>query len=351
MKSILLSASILCCVSANANQYLYEEYSNNFDHFPFPPLQNWAINNSDQYFADELFPGRGDVLVGIKAALISMIAQYDSGSWPTIEVNYNNNTMFSGLWTTGPVDKYVTGDYTGNGQAEILAMRPYGLSTTIQANTNGTPYFWQALQISGNETTTIDALLSGDFNGSGKDEVLLIQPSYGTAATMSLHQQPFAWQTINWISGGQISLWPIGVNDRYVVGDFNDDGQDELLAINANGTTATLRFVNNQWTILTNTAGGFLGQWNVTTPNTEYVVIDFDKDGKDEVIAINPHTGWSHILSMATSGIPQWQSVKDNDGTGLLAKDVKIGVGDIYLEFNHQLLKLNSNGQVALLKL
>ena len=349
MKHIIISAGLLCCSSAQAINYLHVNYLNNYDHFDYPQLNFWQITSSDQYFSDEFFAGKGDVLMGIKPVLSSMMATYDPSIWQSVNVNPNNATVFGGLWSTGPFDRYVTGDYTANNQAEIMAVNLNGAFKIVHADPQNANV-WHELQSGGSEIFINDALLSGDFNGSAKDDILLIQPTYGNTVTSTLNQQSFVWDRLNRTWNGLLATWPISQNDTYVVGDFNDDGQDELLAINVNGDTETMHFVNNQWTSIGSTTGGFLGSWNVTTPATQYLAIDFDRDGKEEVIAINTITGWSHILSMSTNPMPQWNSISDNDGLNLLSENVKMNTADIYLEYNHQLLQLNPNGQVTLLK-
>lgn len=349
MKHIIIGAGLLCCTSVQAVNYLHVNYINNYNHFDFPQLNFWQINSGDQYFADDFFADKRDILMGIKPVLSSMMTVYDQPIWQAVNINTSGALVFGGLWSTASFDRYVTGDYTANGQAEIMAVDLNGGFKIIQADPQNINV-WHELQSGGSEIFVNDALLSGDFNGSAKDNLLLIQPTHGMTVTSTLNQQLFTWNTLNRTWNGQIATWPISQNDVYIVGDFDDDGQDELLAINPNGNTQTMEFVNNQWTALTSSMNGFLGSWNVTTPATQYIAIDFDQDGKDEVIAINPLTGWSHILSMTTSGIPQWNSESDNSGLNLLAKDAKMTPADIYLEYNHQLLQLSPNGNVTLLK-
>lgn len=348
MKKAMIAAGLLVCASTQAANYLQKEFRNAHDHFDYPQLSYWQINNIDHYFADEFFAGQGDILVGIKPALISMMTKYDAPIWLPVETNFTP-ALFSNLWTTVPSDRYVTGDYTGDGQAEVMAVASNGFIETVHADFSSAGSTWHSLQSGISEIALGDALLSGDFNGDDKDEVLIIQPTHGRAETWSLKKYPMThgWSSINTQNGGLIASWTINSDDIYTVGDFNGDGKDELLAVNSNsGLYHTMGFVNNQWTMLNN-GFGLLGSWITFMPDSKYIAVDFDHDEKDELVAINPYTGWSHISSMSTG---LWTHVSDNSGSGFLADRVKIKADDFYLEYNHTLMKLNPDGLVTLLK-
>lgn len=361
--SFIIAASVgtvsIGSLSAQAANYWQVNYQNSRNHFydgSHTNIKNWLISSSDRYISGSfLFSHNRDYLLGIKAGQANIMAEHTPNSayheWFAIEDDVSvGNTIFSGLWISRSDDLYVAGDFTGSFSDDILLANPNGNYMTIHGGypNSGNFYPWKLLHHANNgNIDATDTLLSGDFNGDGVDEVLLIKQNQ--SFTMRFNQQTPNWDIIN-TTGPLIHWWTINPDDDYVVGDFDGDGSDELIAINPNGWSHTMRFTNNQWQYFSGVSNSFLGHWNITSPDTTYIAADFDRDGKDELIAINRHNGWSRTLGMTTGQYPQWFSLKDNAGDGHLAPNVPIDSNDIYLEYLDNLLVLNPNGFVRLLK-
>lgn len=85
--------------------------------------------------------------------------------------------------------------------------------------------------------------------------------------------------------------------DQYVVGDFDGDGRSELLAINPdNGWSHLMRYDGSGWqTPWDNDGSGTIHWWQLRPPD-QYVVGDFDGDNHSELLAINTENGWAHLM-------------------------------------------------------
>ena len=188
-----------------------------------------------------------------------------------------------------------------------------------------------------------DRYVSGDFDGDGDDDLLAINPVNGWHHTMSWTGS--GWQWIEGNGSGQIGLWFTNPTDHYVAGDFDGDGKDELLAINpANGWHHTIRYTGGAWQWISGGGTGQIGLWFINTPD-HYLTGDFDGDGKDELLALNPSNGWHHTMSfMGTT----WQWL-GGGGTGQIAlwfldPDDWYQTGDYDGDGKDELLALNPNG-------
>jgi hypothetical protein len=100
--------------------------------------------------------------------------------------------------------------------------------------------------------------------------------------------------------------------DQYVVGDFDGDGRSELLAINPdNGWSHLMRYDGSGWqTPWDNDGSGTIHWWQLRPPD-QYVVGDFDGDNHSELLAINTENGWAHLMRYDGS---DWQTPWGNDG-------------------------------------
>ena len=127
-------------------------------------------------------------------------------------------------------------------------------------------------------------IVSGDFNGDGKDDVASIIAESG-------HHTQFAVQLSNGSGFGDQTAWfdnasyaAAGIDQRAVAGDFNGDGKDDL-AVLYNYGDGDLKF----FTYLSNGSQfSSSQQWNGWHADADYidnrfVAGDFNGDGKDDV--------------------------------------------------------------------
>jgi hypothetical protein len=198
---------------------------------------------------------------------------------------------------------------------------------------SGSIYWWH---ISAN-----DKYVSGDFNADGKDDMIAIN-SNGWHHTMNYSGGFFPnWQWIEGNGSSFIGSWNIRANDQYVSGDFNGDGRDEVLAINPNGTHQTLSFNGSSWQTIEAGNNLFIANWRIRTGD-QYLIGDFLGDSNDELIAINPN-GWQSTLKLSGNS---WQFVQGNQGNRyidrwLINRRDKYVVGDFQGIGKAQLLALN----------
>lgn len=202
--------------------------------------------------------------------------------WSQTRANYD---------ATKVSDRITTGDYNGDGKDEVAAFYDYGSGQTkihMFSNSNGTlvdstPYDslignFDALSISGK-------VVSGDFNGDGIDEILtlynygnsgakLFKFSYNNSTKKFTYDVVWSATSFNWNSvKGMVS------------GDYNGDGKDEVLMFYDYGNRYTGMFELKMgsdgkftdryaWESLTFDANATKGK---------IVAGDFDGDKRDEV--------------------------------------------------------------------
>ncbi len=219
-----------------------------------------------------------------------------------------------GAWNITANDKFITGDFTGDGKDELLIANPnskkyqtltYFSSYTIQG--------WLTLSSHSNGNINIsDRYLVGDFDNDNRDELLAIHAD-GSHYTLEYNNNN--WDIVESGNNGQIKWWNLNSNDRYAVGDFDGDGKDELLATNQNGWHHTMKFDGTDWQYIEGGNNGFIAQWNMTNGD-RFVTGDFNCNGKDELLANNGNNGWSHTMSLSNGAWPQWQIIPQSNNQG-----------------------------------
>lgn len=313
----LATASLLAMGgSAAANNYWQTQYSNQGDHFSQydyvpSPLQSWNIDQDDRYLIGNFVNHFEDMAIAIKPrdkyVLMHFLSQYNK--WWSLK---SGSRHFDFNWVTQSNDLFAVGDFDGDGADELFAANPNSSYKTLKLG-NGPNYTWQVLNSSSMSFASNFAVLAGDFDGDGRDEVFISNPG-NYHQTMRFDVLTQQWQFINRHLRPQIGLWYTAADDKYLVGDFDGDGKDEILAINANGYHHTIKLVNNKWQFQEGNGNGLIASWIIGQPD-QFVAGDFNSDGKTDVLAINAQNGWSHVMTMNNN---QWQYLSGNNGDGYL---------------------------------
>jgi len=182
-----------------------------------------------------------------------------------------------------------------------------------------------------------DNAITGDFTGDGKSDVVIHNGQdlalYKKSGTK--HELHWEWSANNKIpaaSGG--NTWQPAKNDRYYVGDFNNDGKDDLFVFN--GTNWNKPYL----ALLVSTGSGFKGAarydkkignfWTMKSKDKFYVA-DFNGDGKDDLLVRNGNQWNKPYVGMLRSTGSSLQGIKRYDGnfTGWqMRKNDKIYVAD-----------------------
>jgi hypothetical protein len=189
-----------------------------------------------------------------------------TGSW------YIRGSSVSATYTWGGgSDIPVAGDYDGDGKADIAVFRPStGVWYIVKSSSStGTVYTWGG----GN-----DIPVAADYDGDGKTDIAVFRPSTGV------------WYIVKSSSAtGTVYTWG-GGNDIPVAADYDGDGKTDI---------AVFRPSTGVWYIVkssssTGTVYTWGGGMDIPVPG------DYDGDGKVDIAVFRPSTGMWYILHMGT---------------------------------------------------
>lgn len=196
---------------------------------------------------------------------------------------------------------------------------------------------WSNINNSNTDLSPLDGkLYVGDFNGDGDDELIQV---IGNQINM-LEYRNSNWVTL-WSNGGSANagngIFPY--RNNFVVGDFDKDGKDELLGI-ASWMTM-FHFDNGNWQWGWSDQGNPNASGGLYPYRNNLIVGDFTGDGRDEVLGV---TSWmSKFRFENNQWILEWsdQGVPTASG-GLYPYRSNLRVGDFDGDGKDELLGLAS---------
>jgi RHS repeat-associated protein len=259
------------------NNAIYDSQGNNMSSL---------INGKDYWPYEGDFSGDGktDILATVMGVSTSkLISSNGDGSW-----NVN-----SSIPSVAPHP--VRGDFNADGKMDLL----YATSPTIhvyfgtrdgtltETNFPNAAASWMSRYHEGgtsdNRYIVLTTIITGDFNGDGKTDILLDYDELTTTPIYFSNGDGTFKVTNNTIrdsQGNDISKLINLYGTAVYTGDFNGDGKTDLLLVNKTFTTNPILFSNGDGTF-TISNNAFSSELNGL--NSRVITGDFDGDGKTDI--------------------------------------------------------------------
>lgn len=222
------------------------------------------------------------------------------------------------------------GDFNGDGRSDVLIHNGQDIAIYRTSSTSYTlDLVWSANNIvpagpGGNtwQPATNDRYFVGDFDGDGKDDVLVfngtdwIMPYLGL-----LRSDGTGLQGVARYDGSLPGFWAMKPGDNFFLGDFNGDKKTDAWVFNGtNWVMPYLGLLKSNGTSLSGVAryDGTIPGWSMK-PKDQHFVGDFDGDGKADLYVYNGNN-WSYRylgmlkssgtalsnIRLFTSSLPGW---------------------------------------------
>ncbi|MCC5661343.1 hypothetical protein LC608_31205 [Nostoc sp. XA010] len=356
----LLSASITTNVVAG-NYYLkingigkenplsngYTDYGSLGQYFidgtvTFPNIQRWATGQGGFWDTQKWLVG--DFNADGKDDLVNV---FNDGGLASIDTHLSNGESFAiQRWATGQggfwdTQKWLVGDFNADGKDDLVnVFNDGGLASIDTHLSNGESFAIQRWATGQGGFWDTQKWLVGDFNADGKDDLVNVFND-GGLATIDTHLsngESFAIQ--RWATG----QGGFGDTQKWLVGDFNADGKDDLVNVFNDGGLATIdthlsngeSFAIQRWA----TGQGGFGD------TQKWLVGDFNADGKDDLVNVFNDGGLATIDTHLSNGesfaIQRWAT-----GQGGFGDTQKWLVGDFNADGKDNLVNVFNDGGLA----
>lgn len=287
-------------------------------------LGEFHLNDDDKHVAGDFNNDGIDEMLSISEDMLyAKLHQYNDAINEWSKLWDNAGFPWIAPWYMNVDDQFFAGDFNNDGTDELLCLGGNGLNAKL-VNYTGSGWLpiWDNLGNSylGSWNTGVDdRYLICDFDGNGSDDVICFSAS-------GLYCKVLSYSSGNWITlygnggSGKIipnggSHWNLGVSDIYQVGDFDGDGKGELLMINENNHHAKLfEFGKSAWNYRWGNGGnGKLNVWSMT-PGSKYYAYDLDEDNKTDIFCISADNKYEEIIKLGGVG-NYWYSGWKNNGS------------------------------------
>jgi hypothetical protein len=199
------------------------------------------------------------------------------------------------------------GDFNGDGRDDLLLHNANSLLLYRSLGSSLDLAFSAVERVPGSwQFTAGDQFFVGDFNADGKDEVAVFNGTNWVMPYLGLLADDGAGG-LHLIAryDGSMPGWQFTAGDRFFVADFDGDGRADLHVFN--GTNWSIPYFG----MLRSSGSGFslqqrydgvLANWQMTSGD-RFFIGDFDGDGKDDVFVFNG-TNWSipYLAMMKSDG-------------------------------------------------
>ncbi len=200
-------------------------------------------------------------------------------------------------WARGSGWVPFVGNFSGGAQDDIVVWHPANgdWQVAVSDGTKFTPVggSWLLNWATGSGWVP----LVGDFNGDGMDDIVVWHPANGDWQVAVSDGTKF-----NPLGGSWLLNWATGSGWIPLVGDFDGDGKDDIVVWHPEN--GDWQVAVSDATKFTPVGGSWLLNW-ATGPGWIPLVGDFDGDGKDDIVVWHPENGdWQVAVSDGTKFIP-----------------------------------------------
>lgn len=193
---------------------------------------------------------------------------------------------------------FFVGDFNGDGYEKIFLKNPDNEEIIAFFYNNKTKAVEQKIynkEYINWKFSISDEYIVGDYSGDGKDQLFLINRTSKQAKLFNLEDQEFVCKYDNQ-NTQKIASWVLNKDDIYLIGDFDNSGKDEILFINPRSKYSRILKPEVQRFIWSNSGNVNKYYWNLN-PNLgdKYISGKFDNKTKNQVFV----TRFSNIENKA----------------------------------------------------
>ncbi|MBG6135840.1 FG-GAP-like repeat-containing protein [Longispora fulva] len=243
------------------------------------------------------------------------IAMVGGDSWDSIPValskgdgSFTVTATVAGsfaIWARNATAKPLTGDFNGDGRTDIAMVGGSGWNSIPVALSNGDGSFAivaVAADSFGTWATSSSAKpLTGDFNGDGKTDIAMVGGDNWNSIPVALSKGDGSF-AVTAVAADSFAIWARNATAKPLTGDFNGDGKTDIAMVggdNWNSIPVALSRGDGSFTITAVAADNF-ATW-AKNAAAKPLTGDFNGDGRTDIAMVGG-SGWNSIPVALSNG-------------------------------------------------
>lgn len=242
------------------------------------------------YAGDFNGDGKDDLLVHNDNSV--MIYRSDGSQ---LDVVFSAVELVPGSWQFMPNDQFFVGDFNGDGKDEVVVYNSVDwimeyLGLLVDDGNNGLRLIARYDDsMPGWQFQKSDRFYVADFNGDGKKDLFVFNGAEWAIPYVGMLRSSGSGFSLVARYDANMPGWQMRPGDRHVVGDFSGDGSEDLWVFNGGDWSIPyLGMLRSNGTSLSMSRryDATMPGWQMTPGDVHYVG-DFDGDGKDDLYVFN----------------------------------------------------------------
>ena len=271
-----------------------------------------------------------------------------------LDIVFSATERVPGSWQFTAGDQFFIGDFNGDGKQEVVVynstnwVMPY-LGLLVDDGNNGLRLIARYDgSMPGWQFSRHDKFYVGDFNGDGKQDLVVFNGSDWAFPYLGLLLSTGTSFYLAHRYDGTMPSWQMTSGDQFVVGDFNGDRKSDLFVFN--GSNWAYPYLG----MLQSTGSGFtmahrydnvLPSWQMTSGDRFYAG-DFNGDGKCDLYVFNGNN-WAipylGMLHSTGSGLTMSHRYDGNVPGWQMRRNDQFWIGDVNGDGRADLFVYNCN--------
>ncbi|MDQ3988214.1 MAG: FG-GAP-like repeat-containing protein, partial [Actinomycetota bacterium] len=214
-------------------------------------------------------------------------------------------------WQFHKNDRFIVTDFDGNGRADLVVANGEDWATPylgmLRSDGDGlTVVRRYEGDLAGWQMRKGDRYMPGDFDGDGRDDIYVWNGTDWSVRYLAMLRSdgPSSYTMVKRFDN-VLAGWQMASGDRHVVGDFNGDGRDDLYVFNGSDWSMAylgmLRSAGGDLALIRRYDGNAPG-WQMRR-NDQHWPVDIDGNGRTDLIVYN-HQDWytKYLGTMVSTG-------------------------------------------------
>lgn len=270
---------------------------------------SWQFAPNDQFFIGDVNGDGKDEVVVVNTTdwNTSYLGLLTSDGADGLRLTQRYDGTLPG-WQLGRHDQFQLADFTGDGNQDLVVFNgadwttPY-LGLLRSTGSGFTRSHRYDGSVEGWSMRPGDSVLTGDFDGSGRQGVCMVNTRDWSTPYLGLMTSNGARLSYHKRYDGSLPGWQMAAGDQFYVGDFNGDGRDDLYVFNGTDwSTAYLGMLGSEGDEFRSVRryDGNAPGWQMRKHDHHFVA-DIDGNGSSDLFVYNAHDWDTEYLGTMVS--------------------------------------------------